>query len=651
MDKRLINVPEGVFYLTDFAALDSFLPKGSYIFNKVMTGCGATTLFLDDNVPTVLCSPRRELIHCKANSDRYFGKVHLFGASVSVTKRQSDGDIVLEKMRNLREYVSSTIPYTSVFRPINAMAPKILVTYDSAKHVIQTLHEMGVLDCFRFVVDEFQTIFTDAAFRGDVEAEFMENIKHLSPVIYLSATPYLEEYLDLLPEFNSLPYVELNWPESSTRSTHIHAERYYNGSPANTIDGIIKNYQDNGFFEEMMDGHSHIVRATEAVFFVNHVTFIIHTIKRNNLSPQDVNIICSTANENEARLKKEGLHIGHVPKKDSQRYTYTFVTKAAFEGVDFYSPCAYTYVFSNINMDSLAIDISLDLAQIIGRQRLQENPFQYSATFFYKTLIEYTQEEYNTFLEKIRQKRSETEDAILDFEQCSRKSKRNRDARKYRNSQKIEKYKNDYISVVDDKITGEPKLVFNDYVMLNELRAWQVQSVQYLDGIRVMNSIGSIGNNLGNDDEICAFLQTFHGSFEQRMKLYAEFLDAHPYYKNQLQQLVDIPTNIKVYYDRLGTAVLRSVSWKEAGIQRVIEQMEQNVDAVCLEICRVFQVGMWYSCKHIKAELNRIYGEHQTGKTAKASDLCNFFDCKMQKRNNSNGQRENGYRIFKRKNI
>ena len=650
MEKIFINVPEGIFFLNDYEELNRLLPTSSFVFNKVMTGCGATTMFLDDEVPTVLCSPRRELIHCKANSDRYCGKVHLFGSSISETSRKQDGNVVLEKMRNLKEYVSETIPYTSTFRPLNAITPKILVTYDSTKHVIQCLNEMGLLNRFRFVVDEFQTIFTDAAFRGDVEAEFMENIKNVSQVIYLSATPYIEEYLDLLPEFQGLPYVELNWPESSTHSIYVKAEWYYNGSPANTIDRIIKNYQDKGFFEEAMDSSGNIIRATEAVFFVNHVSFIIHAIKRNNLSQQEVNIVCSTANDNESRLKKEGLRIGHVPKKGSQGYTYTFVTKAAFEGVDFYSTCAYTYVFSNINMDNLAIDISLDLAQILGRQRLQENPFQYSATFYYKTKIEYTAEDHQRFFDMISQKKNETEDAIHDFNQCANVNKRNRDARKYRNSQKVEKYKNDYISVVDDKVTGEPRLVFNNYVMLNELRAWQVQSVQYLNGIRVMNSIGNIGSVVGSDEEITSFLQMYQGTFEQRMKLYAEFLDAHPYCKNQLQERVDIPMNIKVYYDRLGTAILRAASWKESDILRIMNQIGQNTEGLRQDIDRAFQVGIWYSRKEIKSMLKKIYDEHQMEKVAKASDLSNYLICKEQ-RGTDNGKREHGYYILGRKDI
>ena len=49
MNKQTISIPEGIFYLTDVPSLSGKLPDCSYILNKVMTGCGATTFFLLDN--------------------------------------------------------------------------------------------------------------------------------------------------------------------------------------------------------------------------------------------------------------------------------------------------------------------------------------------------------------------------------------------------------------------------------------------------------------------------------------------------------------------------------------------------------------------------------------------------------------------------
>ena len=64
--------------------------------------------------------------------------------------------------------------------------------------------------------------------------------------------------------------------------------------------------------------------------------------------------------------------------------TWTFVTRTAFEGVDFYSPSASTYVIANYNVSSLSLDIASDIPQIVGRQRRKDNPFRNTLHLFYK---------------------------------------------------------------------------------------------------------------------------------------------------------------------------------------------------------------------------------------------------------------------------
>ena len=632
MNKRIISIPEGIFHLTDYPSLSSQLTDYRYILNKVMTGCGATTFFLSDKQATVLSVPRRELAFCKANSSLFKDKVHLFGSSSYETKK--DTSTVIDKINDMKKYVMNC----------NSQNPKIIVTYDSTKHVIQGLRELECLQCFRFVVDEFQTIFTDAAFRGDVEVEFMENLRNTgSSVVFLSATPYLEDYLDELDEFKSLPYVELEWPKSSTHNTHIVTQKYNGGSANKTIDDIIKRYKTQGYFEQTMDESGNICKSTQAVFFVNHVKFIINTIKRNNLSPNEVNVICSSANDNDNKLRTAGVNLGHAPKEGEQHCTYTFVTKAAYEGVDFYSPCAYTYIFSDINLNNLAVDISLDIAQIMGRQRLEQNIFKYSATFFYKTTMGYTDEEEKAFMDMVKQKADDTQDAINDFEACHNIRKRNRDARKYKTSQEKEKYANDYISVVDDKISNQPKMVFNKYVMINEIRAWRVQQEQYLSGTLVMGSINNTFQST-NSDKVTRFLRSFKGTFEEKMKCYAEFLESNPECKPNLQGVVEIPISIKTYYNVFGIDRLRSLSWKETAIKAAMKSPE-SVE----EIIEQTFTESWYSYEDIKKMLQDIYDDYCPGFTAKATDLRKYLECR-EKKETIDGRRVNGYRIKRENN-
>ncbi len=627
MNKKTIRIPEGIYYLTDYPELSNQLTDRYYILNKVMTGCGATTFFLLDRNATVLCVPRRELAFCKANSNLFKGKVHLFGSKSYMTDK--DTSTVIDKINEMKDYI-----HNCCFRE----TPKIIVTYDSTKHVIQGLHELGCLERFRFVVDEFQTIFTDAAFRGDVEVEFMENLnKTRASVVFLSATPYLEDYLDQLEEFNSLPYIELEWPKSSTHTTQIKSQKYESGSPNKTIDNIINRFKTQGFFEETMDGKGIVQQSTQAVFFVNHVKFIINAIKRNGLSSNEVNIICSNGNNNDKKLKAAGLRIGHSPKEGEPHCPYTFVTKAAYEGVDFYSSCAYTYIFSDINLENMAIDISLDVAQIMGRQRLEQNLFKYSATFFYKTTMGYTKEEEMAFKEKIKEKEASTNDAVSYFEACQDIKKRNMDARKYRTSQEKERYANDYISVVDDKVTNQPRMVFNKYVMINEIRAWRVHQEQYLNGTIVMGCVHDTFKP-DNSDMIAQFLRNFKGTFEEKMKYYAEFLESHPECKPDLQKIVEIPVSIKTYYNVLGIDKLRALSWKEATI-KASNKNPQDIET----LVKMAFTDTWYSLKEIKIKLQEIYNECCPGIHAKASDIEKYLSVTLRKKTNPSGKRENGY--------
>ena len=636
MNKSIISIPEGIFFLGEYPQLIDALPvTGGYILNKVMTGCGATTLFLEDPVPTVLCSPRRELIRCKAESDRFCGLVHSFGS----TAKKSQG--VIDKINDMKNYVIGKMPSPLFPQPT---APKILVTYDSCKHVIQGLHEMGLLGRFRFVVDEFQTLLTDAAFRGDIEIEFTANLRNVASVIYLSATPIMEEYLDMLPDFQNLPYIELEWPESSKHATDILWKRYYNSSRTKTIDRLVQQYKTCGYFERTKDITGNDCYAREAVFFVNDVGFIITTVKKllnQGVPVCEINVICAQDDKNKEKLERVGLTIGHAPKEGAKHPIFTFATKASYEGTDFYSTTAYTYIFSDIKTDNMAIDISLDLPQIMGRQRLDVNPFKYSATLYYDTIPEFSETKKTEFMANIQKKRASTDADIQNFANSADK---NKDARRIRNSQQFDKYKYDYTSVIDDKVTNQPQLVMNWYVMANEIRAWEVQCSQYVNGTYVMGTANAAFFNSApvSHNLVLTFLNDFVGTFSDQIEMFSLFLDAHPECAPELMACVRIPSDIKDYYTALGTDRMRNLGWKESAIKAA---MNTNYVDMKTEIINTFVPGTWYSLKDIKAKLQDIYNRHQHAKVAKAVDLKSYVICEEKKKIVRPGTREKGYYV------
>ena len=260
MQKQTIVIP-GASHLDTFRGLvESQFPAGSFVLDKKLTGCGATTMFLRDGWYTILLSPRVLLVDCKANDPEFKGLVHEF--------RKADDRST--KSYVLQDQMMDYIHRTELGNPFNHYVPKILVTYDSFKYVVERLKKEGILDRFRIVVDEFQTLMTDAAYRAPVEMEVMENLKHSNNVIFLSATPCLEYYLDQLTAFQNLPLVELKWPKEAYHTANIQTLPYYRQSIGKTASRIIQRYFDEGCCE-------HIARRSHAAVQINR--------SQNDLNP------------------------------------------------------------------------------------------------------------------------------------------------------------------------------------------------------------------------------------------------------------------------------------------------------------------------------------------------------------------------------
>lgn len=77
--------------------------------------------------------------------------------------------------------------------------------------------------------------------------------------------------------------------------------------------------------------------------------------------------------------------IGDIPWKSEPHKMLSCCTSTVYVGADFYSDNAYSYIFANPLVECLTIDVSVDIQQIIGRQRLDSNPFKNMATLYFNT--------------------------------------------------------------------------------------------------------------------------------------------------------------------------------------------------------------------------------------------------------------------------
>ena len=381
MNKKVIKVPSGrdIKYISEWQ--DYFLPTGHCIVDKGVTGCGYTEYTLTNNLPTVLCSPRKLLLENK--SEQHQGDINILYLKNEITDIKSIHELK-NKIRN------------HIFLCDEENLPiKFLVTYDSSHYIIDILKELGLLSDFYFIIDEFQSIFLDAFFKSDVEFDFVEYLQDCPNVLYLSATPMLDKYLEKVDTFKNLPFYQIDWSETGVVENIIIQRKF---STALTTDCIkIINQYLSGKFPSTFTKDNKIVFSTEAVFYFNSISDIIRVINKTNLSPSQVNIICADDGVNDGKLSKIGHSIGKIPLKSETNKMFTFCTKTAYIGSDFYSDCASSYVFADPNIKSLALDISLDLPQIVGRQRNRENPFKNNIIIFYRTIRKTEIEDRETF--------------------------------------------------------------------------------------------------------------------------------------------------------------------------------------------------------------------------------------------------------------
>lgn len=630
MNKLSVKIPRGIVRLSDCPDLMRGLPDGWIILNKRLTGCGATTYYLKhDPRPIILCSHRSQLLACKANADMHKDEVHLFKATDG--NKQSD---LQKDLSRLSEYLDKHTP-----NPFCTVFPaKILVTVDSLPHVISVLESRHILDQFTVISDEFQCLFSDAAFKGDVVLNYVEWLRNVRNVVFLSATPYLETYLNHIDLFKDLPYYELDWEtEEPERTVKPSIQTKHVFSLREAINSVIKRYKANGYFEQKcVHGVQH--KATEAVFYINSVADIILAIKDNALTPDECNIICSSTNENNIkRLDKIGFKVGTAQKRDEQHVTYTFCTKCAYEGIDMYHTNAYTYVFSNPNLDNLAVDVSIDLEQILGRQRLDENPFKTNATLFFLTTKDGKVDDDDDFRAYVNAKVNFTQKEVADFNALTGRMKQHK-IRQIQGSHKADGFKNDYISIVQDPNTGEMVAKENELVWMSEMRAWDIRNNLYTDSMRVLNTVKGMSCNVTcplNELE-SAFLNS--NAFQVRMEAYCDFRTAFPDSAMEIEGSVVIPYEYHDYWNKLGCERIKANSCQRSRMDAELAYNEASEKIESL-VRATFRVGDILTNKEVKERLQALYDGVGLNKRAKATDLGLYFQVSRARSNGAEGIR------------
>lgn len=659
MEKFEINVPRGIRFLSDWNEFRFSQFPNKCIINKQIPGCGFTEYCITGPENVILCSPRKLLL--KNKWDQHQQDVYLVrnemdkdpdtdkdlsketkDFSKKVVNKEEEERFKQEELRRknseIYKRIYSEIEQYRFRRTFSGKPMKILVTYDSYHVVVDILQKLGIYQNFYTVIDEFQSILHDSRFKSSTELQFIEVLRQSPTALFVSATPMIDDYLEMLSDFNYLPYYTLNWgaldPMRIIRpSLKILTMKSVGTKAQEILEPFLR-----GEYEKtvvMRDGVPVEIVCDELVLYVNSVNHIISIIKKLGLASEEVNIICSDTDENRRKIKRKlgkGYDIGDIPKKGEKSKKVTICTRTAYLGADFYSLCAQTIIFSDSNVESLAVDISEDLPQILGRQRLTDNPWKNSATFYYRTTCDYRKISQEYFNELISKKQKKTGDLLSAFDTATSQAKQSV-AESYQDLAKLKSYKDDYVAVntvKDESGNTYLKPVMNDLVLVNELRAFKIQQYDYQDRFAVFTSIH---NTLTPDDIVNREVSEFMDVYFKKTTIYDKLRllcesgisqDALNIFLGQLQDGDDV----KSYYTVFGPDKLRSLSYNTSKIKKALGIVTFSDELLYDSIYSDFKEGGKYLLSDIKDKLKNIYSSINYSATPKAKDLENYFEVK-----------------------
>lgn len=592
-----------------------------YILNKRICGCGATEAYIGSDRKVILASPRKQLLYNKYSqhlSDnlhlyRYQGNREKYFESKSYSEKD-----VFAFNDELGKYIKSG-------------GKKILTTYDSLRKIKEVLvADEENLDKWTVVVDEFQAMFYDCQFKPTTEYEFGQILGAFNTVVYLSATPFLESYLDMTRQFKDMTFYELLWPESMMQIPKVEVIKSKK-SVFKLCSELTGKYREGKGNSTVVDGKEFV--AKEAVFYINDVSVIKNIIKKNGLKVDEVNIICSSKSENIKKLNElsrevgEKFMIGDIPGKGEPHKMFTFCTSTVYIGADFYSTNAYSYIFANPLVKSMTVDVSVDLQQIIGRQRLDTNPFRNTATLYFNTRkSKVTEEELEN---SIKEKKDKTKKQIDNFNAVPNKDEQ---LQMMENTIRQQGHKEHYCCIIKDA-DNNVRIVENEILEISERRAWEVTNRIYNNDFSMYRALrvgAVVTKSSGSDDpEVQRIFKEWNldNQFPRKARLYCDLYDNFP---ELLEDCTFIEGKYKKYHDALGKEGFEALCWREDYIRQAIEPTPFDKlpkDQIAVKLIDALKTDKTYTKSEVKDLLQGIYKELNIAGKPSASDISEYLTC------------------------
>lgn len=578
------------------------------IFNKVITGCGGTTVALFNDRDYIIAVPTTELIVNKTGwadagastitspegkKQRVFG---LFGSFTHQLKKE------------LKDYLSSE------------GTKKIMCTYDK----VDALNKFINTKDYQILIDEYQLLLKAYSYRYNAINGVLSNYRKYKSFCFMSATPISPEFVPLALE--GIEEVKAVWKETDT--LFVALER--TNKPYVKAANIINAYKKDGYVE--INGK----RSYEAYFFINSVTDIADILQYCELKKEEVRIVCADNDDN--RQKLAGYSISNSRSENRQ---FNFITSKSFEGADYFSETGVCYVVSNSSNRNTLLDISTDIYQIAGRIRTETNPFRNLLVHIFNTTGRRNIDldtSYEEIVERTN-KQVEFDNKIIALVNSSPE-----------NSDRL--FNSEYVKTDD-----EGKYYLDDMIVKLDLFTIRLEQSIYKDGISITKHYNNNGiiTTAPEYEKIGESIKSITKkspkmNFKEAFVKYAE-LQKNPFaFTGAIKEIVDKQPLIVDAYNKLGEDKVRELRYTKKAVNAALLNADKS-SCTQFKVAKMLKDSIkvgFYSSSRIKDMLSDAYKALGLGKKATATDITQYFDCKPASKR-IEGNKVRGYEIFRAK--
>ena len=583
MEKLQINSSDGFLHLRD-------LPHNC-IFNKVVTGCGGTTVVLSNSEDYVIAVPTTELIINKTGrTDAGSSMLTFDGKEQSIFGLFGKFD---DARKELVSYLSSS------------RTKKIMCTYDKLPKLIEYLNPTS----YRLLVDEYHSLLKAYSYRQKAIDGVLDNFRKFKSFCFMSATP-------ILPSFKpncltDVKEIQADWGNSLDKLT---VELQQTNKPYSLAANIINAYKRDGFITSK-EG----IRSYEAFFFINSVTDIVAILKHCHLSNDEVRIICADTPENREKLIGYDISNSRSPNK-----MFNFITSKSFEGADYFSETGLCFIVSTQSNPHTLASIDTDIPQIAGRIRTKSNPFRNFIVHIFNTT--YKKLNLNMTYKEMEAKTNEALDTARETIDLfnSAKNQKVKDNLRDKLKHDLNKLYMSYDSIND-------KFILNDMLPKLELYNFQVNEVVYKSGLSIKKSFEDNGIETISAEYVRAddTISTKKLSFKDAFLQYAEIISGNQF-SPQLLAIEQEQPLVREAYHKLGIERVRGMRYIKKSVENALTSLETDKTAdqrLAKMIINSIEAPATITVAKANSIIEESYLHLAIKHNAKAKELHKWFEC------------------------